>query len=82
MLKDKLDNIDKRLEVLRTKIQYGGPEVHVLCESMEALMRDLKVFDQKRHKAEDLEDDLNRRFEAIVVSLEKIAKVLKKNGMV
>ena len=82
MLKDKLENIDKEIEVLRTRIESGGPKIHGLCERLENVMRDLKVFDQREHKTEQLEDDLKKRFEATVLSLEKITKVLKKNGLI
>ena len=81
MLKDKLKNIDKEIEVLRTRIESGGPVIHGLCERLENVMRDLKVFDQREHKTEQLELDLNKRFEATVLSLEKITKILKKNGL-
>ena len=82
MLKDKLKNIDKEIEVLRVRAESGGPEIHGLCERLENVMRDLKVFDQREHKTEQLEDDLKKRFEATVLSLEKITKVLKKNGLI
>jgi lysyl-tRNA synthetase class II len=82
MLDKKLDNLDKEIKILRTRIESGGPQMHIMCENLESVMRNLKVFDQKRHKTEDLETDLNRRFEALVVSLEKITKVLKENGLV
>lgn len=75
------ESLDRELEMLHAKIESGGPKAHSLSESLEKVMRDLKVFDQKRHHHEQLEDDLNMRFEAIVLSLEKITKVLKDGGM-
>ncbi|MCK4532085.1 MAG: hypothetical protein KAT94_04395, partial [Candidatus Aenigmarchaeota archaeon] len=60
----------------------GGPEVHGLCKVLEGVVRDLKVFDQKRHRAEQMDNDLKNRFEAIVLSLEKITRILKENGLI
>ncbi len=73
--------IDDELKFLNTRAESGGPEMHTLCTSLESVMRDLKVFDQKRHHTDQLTDDLNRRFEAMVLSLEKITRILKENGM-
>ena len=82
MIDKKLERIDQEIKFLKTRIEFGGPEVHRLCKILERVLRDLKVFDQKRHSTEQLENDLNKRFEAIVLSLEKIAKILKDNEMV
>lgn len=82
MLDKKLDNIDKEIRILKTRIESGGPRMHIICENLEGVMRELKVFDQKRHRTEQMETDLSRRFEALVVSLEKITKILKENGLV
>ncbi len=81
MMEKKLERIDQEIELLKTRLKFGGPEVHVLCETLENVMRELKIFDQKRHKTEDFENDLNRRFEGIVLSLERITKILKENGL-
>jgi hypothetical protein len=53
-----------------------------MCRTLENVLRDLKAFDQKRHRTEQMENDLNKRFEAIVLSLEKITKILKENGLI
>ena len=82
MIEKKLDNIDKELKILKTRIESGGPEIHGLCETLENVMRDLKVFDQKEHRTEQLEINFSRRFEAIVLSLEKITKTLKNNRLI
>ena len=81
MAKKITDSIDKELKLLHTRIESGGSEMNALCATLEKVMRDLKVYDQKRHHHEQMEDDLNRRFEAIVLSLEKITKTLRESGM-
>ncbi|MEE9323669.1 MAG: hypothetical protein V3U72_03925 [Candidatus Aenigmarchaeota archaeon] len=82
MLEKKLERIDQEIESLRTRIKFGGPEVHGLCKVLEGILRDLKAFDQKEHRTEQLENDMNKRFGAIVLSLEKITKIMKDNGFV
>jgi hypothetical protein len=81
MAKKITESIDKELKLLHTKIESGGPQMHSLSDLLEKVMRDLKIFDQKRHHHEQLEDDLNMRFEAIVLSLDRITKILKENGL-
>lgn len=81
MVKKITDSIDKELKLLHTRIESGGSGMDALCATLEKVMRDLKVFDQRRHHHEQMEDDLNRRFEALVLSLEKITKTLRENGM-
>ena len=75
------EGIEKELEFLGKRSEFGGPKVGQFCDTLERVMRDLKVFDQKRHRSEQLDDDVNRRFEAIAISLEKITKVIKDNGL-
>ncbi len=82
MIEKKLERIDEQINLLRTRIEFGGPEAHVICKTLENVLRDLKAFDQKRHRKEQMENDLNKRFEAVVLSLEKITKVLKDNGLI
>jgi hypothetical protein len=82
MIDKKLDRIDEEIRFIKTQIEFGGPEVYGLCERLENVTRDLKVFDQREHRQEKLAEDLNKRFEAIVLSLEKITKVLKENRMI
>ncbi|MCK4335092.1 MAG: hypothetical protein KAW40_00015 [Candidatus Aenigmarchaeota archaeon] len=82
MIDKKLERIDQKIELLKTRIESGGPEVHGLCKVLEGVVRDLKVFDQKRHRAEQMDNDLKNRFEAIVLSLEKITRILKENGLI
>jgi len=74
--------LDEEIKLLKTRAESGGPEMHTVCTSLEGIMRDLKVFDQRRHHADQMTDDLNKRFEALVLSLEKITKILKENGMI
>lgn len=81
MTKKITESIDRELKTLETRSEFGGAKISELCDTLERVMRDLKVFDQKRHHCEQMDDDLNRRFEAIVLSLEKITKVLKDNGL-
>ena len=81
MAKKITESIDRELKTLETRIESGGPKISELCDTLERTMRELKVFDQKRHQCEQMDDDPNRRFEAIVLSLEKITKVLKDNGL-
>lgn len=75
------EKIDEELKALKTEMDFSGADTHGLCKSLENVMRDLKVFDQKRHRSEQLDTDLNKRFEAIVISLEKITKIMRENGM-
>jgi len=75
------EQIDEILKRTETEAQFGGADIHRSCKALENIMRDLKVFDQKRHRAEQLDADINRRFEALVISLEKIVKILKENGL-
>ena len=82
MIRKDLDKIDEELKLLRTKMEFGGPEGRNLCKNLENVLRDLKVFDQKVHRTEQLEVDINKRFEAIVLSLQKITKILKDNDLV
>lgn len=82
MAKKITESIDKELKLLETRSEFGGAKVNELCDTLERVMRDLKVFNQKRHQCEQLDDDVERRFEAIVLSLEKITKILKDNGLV
>lgn len=82
MIDKKLERIDQKIELLKTRIESGGPEVHGLCKVLEGVVRDLKVFDQKRHRSEQLENELDKRFEALVLSLEKITKIMKENGLI
>jgi hypothetical protein len=81
MAKKITESIDRELKLLETRSEFGGPKASELCDTLERVMRDLKVFDQKRHRCEQMDDDVNKRFEAIVLSLEKITKVLKENGL-
>jgi|GEM_PF-1742235 len=82
MIDKKLERIDKQLEFLKDRIEFGGPEAHSLSESLEKVLRDLKLFDQKRLRADQMERDVNLRFEAIAISLERITKILKDNGVI
>lgn len=82
MMENKLKRIDEEISFLKNRMEFGGPETRNLCQSLENVMRSLKVFDQKRHRSVQMESDLNRRFEGIVLSLEKITKVMKENGIV
>jgi hypothetical protein len=81
MAKKITESIDRELAQLKARGEYGGAKASQLCDLLEGVMRDLKVFDQRRHKCEQLEEDLNARFEAIVLSLDKITKILKDNGL-
>ena len=82
MIEKKLKRIDEELEFLRDRLKFGGPGAHNLSKSLENVLRDLKLFDQKKFRAEQMEADVNLRFEAIAISLEKITKILKDNGLV
>jgi hypothetical protein len=82
MIEKKIERIDTQLKTLRTRIEFGGPEAHMFCEKLENVLRDLKSFDQKNYRKEQMVDDLNKRFEAIILSLEKIVKTLKDNRMI
>lgn len=82
MIDKKLERIDQDIKLLKTRIEFGGPDTRNICQTLENVLRDLKMFDQKRHRTEQMEDDLNKRFEAIVLSLEKITKVLKENELI
>jgi hypothetical protein len=64
------------------RTEFGGPDIRNACQSLENIMRQLKVFDQKRHRTEQLEGDLNKRFEGVILSLEKITKILKENEII
>lgn len=77
-----VENIDRELKKLATRIESGGPDMLSACKTLERVARDLKVFDQKRHRSEQMESDLSARFEALVLSLEKITKILRDNGLV
>jgi hypothetical protein len=79
MAKRITESIDRELKLLKARGESGGAKANELCDVLERVMRDLKIFDQKRYRSEQMEDDLNRRFEAIVLSLEKITKKLKEN---
>ena len=79
MIDKKLDRIDEKIKHLKTQIEFGGAEIHGLCETLEGVMRTLKIFDQREHRTEQLEADINKRFEAIVLTLDKITKTLKEN---
>jgi hypothetical protein len=81
-IKSGVESIDNTLKTLGTRIDSGGAGIISVCKTLEKVTRDLKVFDQKRFRSEQLEDDLSARFEAIVLSLEKIIKTLKDNEMV
>jgi hypothetical protein len=81
MIDKKLERIDKQLEFLKERLEFGGPDAHNLSRSLEKVLRDLKLFDQKRLRADQMESDINLRFEAIAISLEKITKILKDNGV-
>jgi len=74
--------LEEEVKLLKTRAESGGPDMHTACTLLEGVMRELKVFDQKRHHADQMADDLNKRFEALVLSLEKITKILKENGMI
>ncbi|NIO19296.1 MAG: hypothetical protein GTN76_00750 [Candidatus Aenigmarchaeota archaeon] len=78
----KLERIDEELEFLEEREDFGGPESHTLSKSLEKVLRDLKLFDQKKFRTDQLEKDANLRFEAIALSLEKITKILKDNGVI
>ena len=82
MIEKKLERIDEEIKSLRTQIDYGGPEIRNVCQSLEKILRDLKMFDQKRHQTNMMEKDMNKRFEGIVLSLEKITKILKENELI
>lgn len=82
MIDEKIKRIDEELEFLKGRLEFGGPESHTLCKALENILRDLKLFDQKRFRTEQLEKDVNLRFEAIAISLEKIIKVLKDNRVI
>jgi hypothetical protein len=82
MVKKITEKIEEELKELKTEIEFSGVDVHIACKTLEKVMRDLKVFDQKRHKADQLDSDINRRFEAIVLCLEKITKILKENELI
>jgi hypothetical protein len=75
------EGIDRELKLLRERSEAGGAKAGQFCDTLERVMRDLKVFDQKRHQSEQMDDDVNRRFEAMVIALEKITKILKDNGL-
>ncbi len=79
---EQIKRIDKELEFLKERLEFGGPEGHNLSKSLENVLRDLKLFDQKRFRTEQLERDVNLRFEAIAISLEKITRILKDNGVI
>jgi len=82
MIGKKLEGIDKEIKLLKNRSEFGGPDALVSCGTLENVMRDLKVFDQRKHKKQQLTDDMNARIEGIILSLEKIVKVMKENGMV
>jgi hypothetical protein len=82
MVKKITESIDRELASLHNQIESGGPDMHTVCGKLEQVMRDLKVYDQKRHKTDQLYDDVNKRFEALVLSMEKLIKILKNNDMV
>ena len=82
MIEKKIERIDQELKFLKNRVEFGGPDVRNLCQTLENVLRDLKMFDQKRHQTNQMEDDLNKRFEGIVLSLEKITKVLKENELI
>lgn len=79
---EKMKIIEDEVKSVQKEMEFSGPDVHAVCKSLEKIMGDLKVFDQKRHKADQLDADLNLRFEAIVLCLEKITKILKENSLV
>jgi hypothetical protein len=78
----KLERIDEELDFLEEREGFGGPEAHTLCKALENVLRDLKLFDQKRFRTEQMEKDVNLRLEAIAISLERITKILKDNGVI
>lgn len=78
----KLKSIDEELEFLKDREEFGGLQGYTLSKTLENVLRDLKLFDQKRFRADQLERDVNLRFEAIALSLEKITKVLKDSGLI
>lgn len=82
MAKKITESIDRELASLQNQIDSGGPDMHTVCAKLEQVMRDLKVYNQKRHKTDQLYDDVNKRFEALVLSMEKMIKILKNNDMV
>jgi len=82
MIEEKIRKIDEKLEFLKERLEFGGPEAHTLCKALENVLRDLKLFDQKRFRTEQMERDVNLRLEAIALSLEKITKILKDNGVI
>ena len=81
MAKKIAESIDRELKLLETRGDFGGPKISEMCDTLERVMRELKIFDQKRHRCEQMEDDINRRFEAIVLSIERMTKILKDNGL-
>ncbi|NIO22991.1 MAG: hypothetical protein GTN38_03110 [Candidatus Aenigmarchaeota archaeon] len=82
MIDQKIKRIDRELEFLKDRMEFGGPDSHNLCKALESVLRDLKLFDQKRLRMDQMEKDINLRFEAIALSLEKITKILKDNGVI
>jgi archaellum component FlaC len=82
MIEKKLERIDQEIKFIKTRMEFGGPEIRNICQTLENVLRDLKAFDQKRYQTGQMEDDLNKRFEAIVLSLEKITKILKDNELI
>ena len=49
MAKKITESIDRELKLLETRGEFGGAKASELCDTLERVMRDLKVFDQKRH---------------------------------
>jgi chromosome segregation ATPase len=82
MIEKKVERIDQEIKSLKTQIDFGGPEIRNLCQTLEHVLRDLKAFDQKRHQTDMMQKDMNKRFEAIVLSLEKMTKIMKDNGLI
>ncbi|MCD6590471.1 MAG: hypothetical protein J7K72_00695 [Candidatus Aenigmarchaeota archaeon] len=82
MISKRLEKVDEELQLLRKRIEFGGPQALIFCETLENVLRELKVFDQKKYRAEQLENDINRRFEAIITALEKITEILKDNNFI
>ena len=82
MIDKQIEKIDQEIKFIKTQIEFGGPNTRNLCHTLENVLRNLKVFDQKRHRTEQMENDLNARFEAIVLALDRITKILKENEVV
>ena len=82
MIDKQIERIDQEIKFIKTQMEFGGPNTRNLCQTMENVLRDLKVFDQKRHRTEQMENDLNARFEAIVLALGRITEILKENEVI